>query len=153
MRLYQKLCARVNSRFEDFGVEKLEFTISHYAIVLTTTLLVVNGLSVNAMEDIAAQQESIKQEQIENLFEELNRLAAIKVNCEYLEAKGIINSKLMTTGINEPLQKNQYEQRAYELEQQLEELGVHKIDAGNKEDLNLLEELGNTSETSVCSSV
>ena len=76
-------------------------------IVLTTTLLVVNGLSVNAMEDIAAQQESIKQEQIENLFEELNSLAAIKVNCEYLEAKGIINSKLMTTGINEPLQKNQ----------------------------------------------
>ena len=30
MRLYQKPCARVNSGFEDFGVEKLEFKISHY---------------------------------------------------------------------------------------------------------------------------
>ena len=30
MRLYQKPCARVNSGFEYFGVEKLEFKISHY---------------------------------------------------------------------------------------------------------------------------
>ena len=34
MRLYQKPCARVNSRFEDFEVEKLEFKNSHYGDVL-----------------------------------------------------------------------------------------------------------------------
>ena len=32
MRLYQKPCARVNSGFEYFGVEKLEFKISHYVL-------------------------------------------------------------------------------------------------------------------------
>ena len=30
MRLYQKPCARVNSKCEDFEVKKLEFENSHY---------------------------------------------------------------------------------------------------------------------------
>ena len=30
MELYQKLCARVNSEFDDFRVRKLEFKNSHY---------------------------------------------------------------------------------------------------------------------------
>lgn len=46
MRLYQKPCARVNSGFEYFGVEKLEFKISHYANIYEISKMKLKGIQV-----------------------------------------------------------------------------------------------------------
>lgn len=135
-------------------------------IFMIAVLLLTNTLQANASEEFSEYYEMIRQEQIDSIFNELNAMAAVKANDDYLKSLGIyVNSteeisELMSLNNNEAVMSAiSCEQRELELERELESLGVHKIDVSDPEDIRILEELEaytisyDSGDASVCSGV
>lgn len=83
-----------------------------------------------------------KQEQIEKLFEELNRLDAEKAYDSYtvknvVQAENSADAEGLAARVR--VREESYAIKEKEYEARLEELGVHKVDPSNPEDMAMLE--------------
>lgn len=93
--------------------------------------------------------EKRKQEKIEAIFNELNEVACEKAHAEYLASLGVGNQNLTDNSVTSENSKSLFMQKDIvelnntkkELNNKLKNLGVHKIDDSNKNDMKMLEQL------------
>lgn len=120
--------------------------------ILLALMLFTNGLCVNASNEVSWLSEDVRQGQIEQIFEELNSLAAVEANQKYLDSNGLGNFKTSVDSRSDRdvklANERQNELEAIQLEQKLAELGVNKIDASDSEDMKMLKEMEATLEYS-----
>lgn len=116
-----------------------------FPILLAISILISSNVSVYAMDAIESIVETSQQRQIDDIFHEMNIIAIERANRDYLESLAMnYEQTLEERGLTYSFLSNSemvYRQREIELEEQLETLGVHKIDPSNPEDLKLLEGL------------
>lgn len=115
------------------------------AFFLVVAMLVSSPVTAYASSESAKVSDKLemqKQEQIERLFEELNKLDAEKAYDSYTvesaaQAGNSVYAESLATGAR--VREDSYAIKEKEYEAKLEELGVHKVDPSNPEDMAMLE--------------
>lgn len=118
------------------------------SMVVILSIVISGNISIYAETSVSdiffEERENAKQEQINIIVDELNKLAAERANTEYLLKNGIdVYNYLKDQEATVDVKKKErlLKEREDELEDELAELGVHKIDASKIEDLMLLNEM------------
>lgn len=117
------------------------------SVVVVLSMVISGNTSIFAVTSVSDNlfeiRENVKQEQIDSIFNELNKLAAERANTEYLLSNGIDVYSLKDQEATVDVKKKEelQRERKNELEDELAELGVRKIDASKIEDIRLLNEM------------
>jgi len=115
----------------------------YISLLLITAMFLINMLPVRAMEGTRDKRESIRCEQISDIIDELNVMAARKATYEYMIDNGVAIDTLFYAGSGTMScdMNAEYDEEMQELEQELEDYGVYKLDAASPDDMQILKEM------------